>query len=405
MTQPSAAAANPKYSRVLFLGAAIIVALLAFRKPLQHRIVLSGQLDSISPQPELIRELVAESHNPQDTILKFWTKPEIPHRYATIQFLKDSSFVNSVQEIPVQGAHDPDSSVREMAFGILTRLQHPRRIDLATTLLADADDQSRLMGLQILKRTDNPDHIPVIGNLVRDQDPKVATSAMKALGRLTGLDFGARIADSIQGYEDGIRTRLTPNQTKRISISREKWTEWLSENYATPPPIPTSTPPIGYSAPDFELRDLAGKSVKRSDFEGRNVILNFWTTWCATCLSDVPDLIELQKRHPEDLVILGIALDSLENDHGHSHDTGEFSDLAHLEEDLNKIKIKVERVIRKTKMNYPVLLDPENKVGIRFNGNELPTHVLIDSSGMLRRRFVGGRSVATWERMLAEVSN
>ena len=40
----------------------------------------------------------------------------------------------------------------------------------------------------------------------------------------------------------------------------------------------------------------------------------------------------------------------------------------------------------------------------RFNGGELPTNVLIDARGYVRRRFIGGREVAVFEAMIRELA-
>lgn len=53
---------------------------------------------------------------------------------------------------------------------------------------------------------------------------------------------------------------------------------------ATPTaPAPTQAPPIGikigYRAPDIALQGLDGREVRLSDFLGKRVLLNFWTTW------------------------------------------------------------------------------------------------------------------------------
>ena len=53
---------------------------------------------------------------------------------------------------------------------------------------------------------------------------------------------------------------------------------------------------------------------------------------------------------------------------------------------------------------YPVLIDAYNEVGGRFNGGELPTTVIIDKEGFVRRRFVGPRSVAVFEGMVVEAA-
>jgi cytochrome c biogenesis protein CcmG/thiol:disulfide interchange protein DsbE len=61
-------------------------------------------------------------------------------------------------------------------------------------------------------------------------------------------------------------------------------------------------------APDFTLSDSSGAPVRLSDFRGKVVLLNFWATWCAPCLREIPWFIEFQRSHP-DLVILGVSLD------------------------------------------------------------------------------------------------
>ena len=50
-------------------------------------------------------------------------------------------------------------------------------------------------------------------------------------------------------------------------------------------------------APDWQLNDLDGKTVKFSDFRGKVVILDFWATWCAPCRVEIPNFVELQKQY------------------------------------------------------------------------------------------------------------
>ena len=63
-------------------------------------------------------------------------------------------------------------------------------------------------------------------------------------------------------------------------------------------------------APDFELQDLNGKTVRLQDFHGKAVALNFWTTWCVPCKTEMPWLNEFQKQYgKEGFVVVGIAMD------------------------------------------------------------------------------------------------
>jgi len=43
------------------------------------------------------------------------------------------------------------------------------------------------------------------------------------------------------------------------------------------------------SAPDFALQDVSGKTVKLSDYRGRVVVLDFWSTWCPACQQTMPE--------------------------------------------------------------------------------------------------------------------
>ncbi len=50
------------------------------------------------------------------------------------------------------------------------------------------------------------------------------------------------------------------------------------------------------AAPELRLKDLRGHSISPSDYKGRVVLINFWATWCAPCLAEMPDLINLWSR-------------------------------------------------------------------------------------------------------------
>jgi peroxiredoxin len=67
---------------------------------------------------------------------------------------------------------------------------------------------------------------------------------------------------------------------------------------------------IGVQAPEFSGQTLDGGQVRLSDFKGKRVILNFWSTTCPPCIAEVPDLNKLHQVASNEVVILGITSDA-----------------------------------------------------------------------------------------------
>jgi hypothetical protein len=55
-------------------------------------------------------------------------------------------------------------------------------------------------------------------------------------------------------------------------------------------------------------------------------------------------------------------------------------------------------------LNFPVAVDRQGTTIGAYEGSGVPLSVLIDAQGKIRRRFVGPRSLETWERMLSEIA-
>ena len=66
---------------------------------------------------------------------------------------------------------------------------------------------------------------------------------------------------------------------------------------------------VNQPAPTLAFQDVVtGNQYQISDFHGKVVLLNFWATWCAPCLKEMPDLNQLQSDFKEEgLVVLAIS--------------------------------------------------------------------------------------------------
>ena len=75
----------------------------------------------------------------------------------------------------------------------------------------------------------------------------------------------------------------------------------LEKFIAAPEPIP---------APPVTFTDGDGKTLSLEDFRGKVVLINFWATWCAPCIEEMPSLARLANAlQGQDFVVLAISID------------------------------------------------------------------------------------------------
>ncbi len=119
-------------------------------------------------------------------------------------------------------------------------------------------------------------------------------------------------------------------------------------------------------APDFKLQDTEEAWHSLSDYRGKTVIVNFWTTWCPPCREEFPSMNRLwHKMHDEGVVVLAINIG--END----HDIFVFT--ANYEAD------------------FPILFDRKGEVIDQWPVRGLPTTFVIAPDGRIAYRAIGAR--------------
>ncbi|MBI3709592.1 MAG: TlpA family protein disulfide reductase [Proteobacteria bacterium] len=147
---------------------------------------------------------------------------------------------------------------------------------------------------------------------------------------------------------------------------------------APSPPAAAADAPFRGSFAAFELHaeprpvpavafvDPAGGAHALADFHGRVVLLNFWATWCAPCVEEMPSLDRLQAELGDrDLVVLALSVDR-----GGYAEVGPFLD-----------RLQVAHLAR--------YLDAKSAAMRAFGVRGLPTSVLIDRQGREVGRLEG----------------
>lgn len=131
------------------------------------------------------------------------------------------------------------------------------------------------------------------------------------------------------------------------------------------------------TAPEAAFQSRDGDLVRLSDFRGHVVLVNFWATWCAPCVEEMPTLDALAARLGEaGLKVLAVSQDAGGRETVEPY-LRERLQLEHLE----------------------VFLDPQGSLARAMGMRVLPTTFLVDARG----RVVGGmEGPADWDGSAAQ---
>ncbi len=146
---------------------------------------------------------------------------------------------------------------------------------------------------------------------------------------------------------------------------------------STPPPAADSGPAAAtdeapliqllkdpVDVPAFTVRDIDGKTISLADLKGKVVLVNFWATWCPPCRAEIPDLVKLQDKYRDKLVVLGISEDEVD-------------------------PAQVKAFATEQKMNYPIVMATTELRQIFKGVAALPTTFVLDTEGKIQMRHVG----------------
>lgn len=151
---------------------------------------------------------------------------------------------------------------------------------------------------------------------------------------------------------------------------------------ANPPPARAansqSAARVGARMPDFCLNDLDGRVVCSSQFRGKTLLIDFWASWCGPCKTEMPAYEKFQERYrARGLAVIGIGL---------SMDTPK----------------NLKKFAQKLGVHYTLLMGTmpvQDKFGLRG----IPTTILVDKNGVIRKRTVGFDYPSKFEAALKTV--
>ncbi|MFS0782127.1 TlpA family protein disulfide reductase [Bacillus sp. 1P06AnD] len=118
----------------------------------------------------------------------------------------------------------------------------------------------------------------------------------------------------------------------------------------------------GMAAPNFTLKNLDGKEVQLSSLKGKNVIINFWATWCPPCKEEMPDLQKFYAEYGQNVELLAINNDPYNDVKGFAGSYG---------------------------ITFPVLLEDKTHVSETYEIIAFPSTYFIDKKGNIAYKHIG----------------
>lgn len=112
-------------------------------------------------------------------------------------------------------------------------------------------------------------------------------------------------------------------------------------------------------APDFTLKSLTGSNLRLEEYRGQVVLINFWASWCGPCRQEMPILDRLHQRYEDTgFAVLGVNVE------------GEVE--------------PAQKIVDKTKVTFPVLIDEGQVVSQLYELEAMPSTVVVDRDGVVR---------------------
>jgi peroxiredoxin len=118
-------------------------------------------------------------------------------------------------------------------------------------------------------------------------------------------------------------------------------------------------------APLFSARKLDGGTLSLESLRGQVVLLNFWAPACPPCRIEMPELEKIHRRYARrGLMVLGVT-------------------------EMDPSRDQLLDALKETAVTYPILLDPEARIGSLYTLTAHPTSFVIDARGIVRYVNVG----------------
>lgn len=128
-----------------------------------------------------------------------------------------------------------------------------------------------------------------------------------------------------------------------------------------------AAPQQGFRAPDFELVNTAGETVKLSELRGQAVLVNLWATWCPPCRAEMQSIEKVYNEYKDQgFVVLAVNMTY--------QDSPE----------------KITPFVTEQGLTFPILLDESGDMANAYQLRSLPSSYFIGRDGVINEVVIGG---------------
>jgi len=126
-------------------------------------------------------------------------------------------------------------------------------------------------------------------------------------------------------------------------------------------------PQQGFLAPNFELQNTTGETIKLSDLRGQAVLVNLWATWCPPCRAEMQSIEKVYNEYKDQgLVVLAVNMT------------------------YQDTQSAIMPFVEQEKLTFPILLDETGVMANAYELHSLPSSYFIGRDGIIHEVVIGG---------------
>ena len=124
---------------------------------------------------------------------------------------------------------------------------------------------------------------------------------------------------------------------------------------------------VGDRAPDFSVTTDRGLKITSANFGGKVLVLNFWATWCAGCVEEIPSLDQFVRGfNGSGVVVLAVSIDANEK--------------------------RYAEFLKRFPVSFLTARDPAADISADYGTYKLPETYIIDRNGRVAQKIIGARN-------------